>query len=186
VCATDYRLCVECVATWSQRYILDAAAPAQPAEEDEMTTFSIDTIEPQLAAAIRREIPMAELKETFDTGFSQVMHAITEQGATMAGPPFGYYHRMPRETVDVSIGFPVSTAVQAGDVEPFDLPGGRAVVVTHVGPYEDLESTYGELMAWVQSEGLKLAKGMWEQYLSDPATEPDPATWRTLIVWPLA
>jgi AraC family transcriptional regulator len=26
---------------------------------------------------------------------------------------------------------------------------------------------------------------MWETYLSDPTVEPDPATWRTEIVWPL-
>lgn len=30
------------------------------------------------------------------------------------------------------------------------------------------------------------AEGMWECYLSDPGAEPDPDTWRTLIVWPLA
>jgi AraC family transcriptional regulator len=27
---------------------------------------------------------------------------------------------------------------------------------------------------------------MWEVYLSDPQTEPDPATWRTQIFWPVA
>jgi len=27
---------------------------------------------------------------------------------------------------------------------------------------------------------------MWEYYLSDPAAEPDPATWKTLIIWPVA
>jgi hypothetical protein len=27
---------------------------------------------------------------------------------------------------------------------------------------------------------------MWEYYLSDPAAEPDPAKWKTLIVWPVA
>jgi hypothetical protein len=26
---------------------------------------------------------------------------------------------------------------------------------------------------------------VWETYLSDPDMEPDPATWRTLIVWPV-
>ena len=41
-------------------------------------------------------------------------------------------------------------------------------------------------MSWTTDEGLVLAEGMWESYLSDPDAEPDPATWRTLIVWPLA
>ena len=151
-----------------------------------MTEFSISTIDAQQAAAVRRNVPMAELTTAFDTGFSQVMRAVTEQGATVTGPPFGYYPSRPGETVDVSVGFPVSRAVSAGDVQPFELPGGQAVVGTHVGPYDQLEGTYGELMTWVKLEGLALADGMWEQYVSDPSAEPDPATWRTLIVWPLA
>jgi effector-binding domain-containing protein len=156
-------------------------------QEEHMTSFSIETVESQPAAAIRREVPMAEIREVFDRGFPQVMEAIMAQGAAVAGPPFGFYHRMPGDTVDVSVGFPVATPVEAsGDVQPFELPGGRAVTGVHVGPYEELERTYGELMAWVQSEGLELAVGMWEQYLSDPSAEPDPATWQTRIVWPLA
>ena len=138
-----------------------------------MTEFRISTIDAQQTAAVRKNVPMAELTTAFDTGFSQVMQAVTEQGATVTGPPFGYYHSMPGETIDVSIGFPVSSEVRAGDVQPFELPGGQAVVGTHVGPYDQLE-------------GLELAEGMWEQYVSDPSAEPDPATWRTLIVWPLA
>jgi effector-binding domain-containing protein len=115
------------------------------------------------------------------------MEAITQQGLQVAGPPFGFYHRLPDETVEVSVGFPtVGELHPAGDVAPLSLPAGRAVVATHVGPYEDLERTYGELVAWAQAQGIEPAVGMWEQYLSDPSAEPDPSTWRTLIVWPLA
>ena len=120
-----------------------------------MTEFRISTLDAQQAAAVRKNVPMAELTTAFDTGFSQVMQAVTEQGATVTGPPFGYYHSMPGETVDVSIGFPVSTAVSTGDVQPFELPGGQAVVGTHVGPYDQLEGTYGELMTWVKLEDLE-------------------------------
>lgn len=67
-----------------------------------------------------------------------------------------------------------------------ELPGGRAVVGIHVGPFDSLASTYQELLAWVAAEGLELAVGMWEVYLTDPSAEPDPSRWRTRIVWPLA
>ena len=93
----------------------------------------------------------------------------------------------PAATVEVVVGFPVAGPITAdGQVEPFELPGGRVVTGTHVGSYEALEATYQQLMAWTEAEGLTLAEGMWESYLSDPSAEPDPATWRTLIVWPLA
>jgi effector-binding domain-containing protein len=115
------------------------------------------------------------------------MHAVATQGVAITGPPFGFYPRMPSDTVEVVVGFPVAAPIAAdGEVEPFTLPGGRAVTATHVGPYEELENTYAELLAWTTAEGLTLAEGMWESYLSDPSAEPDPSTWRTLIVWPLA
>jgi len=27
---------------------------------------------------------------------------------------------------------------------------------------------------------------MWEYYLTDPEQQPDPATWQTKVVWPIA
>lgn len=152
-----------------------------------MTTFTVKTIEAQPAAAVRAEVPMAELRSVFDRGFHAVMHTVEAQGVAIAGPPFGFYPRMPGDTVAVIVGFPVAAPITSdGRVEPFNLPGGRVVTGTHVGPYETLGQTYEQLMAWTRAEGLTLAEEMWESYLSDPSSEPDPATWRTLIVWPLA
>jgi effector-binding domain-containing protein len=157
------------------------------AEETSMTTFTVETIEPQPAAVIRAEVPMAELREVFDRGFPAVMRVVEAQGIAITGPPFGFYPRMPGDTVAVAVGFPVAEPITAdGEVEPFQLPGGRAVTGTHVGPYEALGQTYEQLMAWTEADGLTLLEGMWESYVSDPSAEPDPSTWRTLVVWPLA
>jgi effector-binding domain-containing protein len=152
-----------------------------------VTTFSVEEIEPQAAAAVRAEVPMAEIRDVFDRAFPAVVQALAAQGIEPVGAPFGFYPRMPGETVAVVVGFPTAGPVVAhGEVEPFELPGGRVVTGTHVGPYEGLEQTYGELVAWAQEQGLTLAEGMWESYLSDPSAEPDPATWRTQLTWPLA
>jgi effector-binding domain-containing protein len=152
-----------------------------------MTTFNEEELEPQAAAAIRAEVPMAELGSVFDRAFGSVAGAVAAQGVAVTGPPFGYYPRMPGDTVEVLVGFPVSGPIEPdGQVEPFELPGGRAVTAVHVGPYERLEQTYAALTAWAEASGLPLADHMWESYLSDPAAEPDPETWRTSITWPLA
>jgi effector-binding domain-containing protein len=152
-----------------------------------MTTFEVRTIDPQQAAVVCAEVPMAQLRSVFDHGFGEVMRVVQAQGRSVAGPPFGFYPRMPTDTVEVMVGFPVSAPVDAeGGVTPFELPGGRVVTATHVGPYERLGETYAQLTAWAQAEGHALAEGMWESYLSDPRAEPDPETWRTEITWPLS
>ncbi len=69
---------------------------------------------------------------------------------------------------------------------PGSLPAGRVVEAIHVGPYDTMEKTYAEIEDYLADEGLTPAEVMWETYLSDPDTEPDPAAWRTLICWPLA
>jgi effector-binding domain-containing protein len=73
-----------------------------------------------------------------------------------------------------------------GDAHRLVLPGGRAVEAVHVGPYETMTQTYETLQAWMSENDLVPGVGMWECYLSDPEAEPDPANWRTKIVWPLA
>ncbi|HMO11186.1 MAG TPA: GyrI-like domain-containing protein [Actinotalea sp.] len=84
-------------------------------------------------------------------------------------------------------GFPVDgpVTVAGGFAHRLVLPGGRAVQAVHVGPFDTLEQTYEALLAWLSEQGLTPSGQMWESYLSDPAVEPDPAAWRTLIVWPV-
>ena len=152
-----------------------------------MTTFTLTTIDRQPAAVVRAEVPMDELRSVFDRGFGQVMREADAQGVAVTGPPFGFYPRMPTDTVEVVVGFPTAAPVDAhGDVSPFELPGGRVVTGIHVGPYETLEASYRELTEWAATDGHSLAGHMWESYLTDPGTAPDPATWQTRITWPLA
>ena len=152
-----------------------------------MAKFTVTTIDQQPAAVVRAEVPMEELRTVFDRGFGEVMRVTEAQGIAITGPPFGFYPRMPTDTVEVVVGFPVASRLTAdGDVTSFELPGGRVVTGMHAGPYERLEASYRELTEWAASRGHALAGHMWESYLTDPRTSPDPATWQTRITWPLA
>jgi effector-binding domain-containing protein len=66
------------------------------------------------------------------------------------------------------------------------LPGGQIVEAVHVGPYDTMALTYADIERFFAAKGLTPGDVMWESYLSDPGTQPDPATWRTLISWPRA
>ncbi len=123
-----------------------------------MTTFTVKDQARQSAAAIRAEVPMAELRSVFDRAFGAVMAAVGKQGVSITGPPFGFYPRMPTETVEVVVGFPVSGPVTPdGEVVPFELPGGPAISGVHVGPYERLEQCYSDLEAWAPRVGERAA-----------------------------
>lgn len=144
-------------------------------------------LEPQEAIAVHGEVRLDEMPAFFERAFTTAAAAAEAAGAEIVGPPFGFYPEMPGDTVVVEAGFAVSDHVEAsGDAHRLLLPGGRAVRAMHVGPYDTMPRTYADLHAWMARQGLRPAATMWECYLSDPVTEPDPATWRTLIVWPVA
>jgi len=150
-----------------------------------MSTFEIVGLDAQPAVVVRGRVPMNELPDFFGRAFGAVMESMQAQGVSPTGPPFGFYPSAPTDVVDVRAGFPVAAPLEpSGEVEVMELPGGRAVTTTHVGPYDTLEQTYNELLAWMAGQGVKPATAMWESYLSDPAVEP-PEQWRTEIVWPI-
>lgn len=152
-----------------------------------MTEISVSDLPEQPTAVVRATVRMDELRSFFDGVFGTVVNAVQGQGARVAGPPFAMYHGMPSETVDVEAGFPVAGPFAGtDDVTASVLPGGRTARALHVGPYEALTETYQEMTTWLQEKDLTPGASMWEVYLSDPNTEPDPAAWRTELFWPLA
>jgi effector-binding domain-containing protein len=152
--------------------------------------------EPQPTAAIRVTQPMAELDlaAAFDRGMPLVAERIGAAGGSIAGPPYGRYHRFGPDVVDVEIGFPVGAPLAdvpaladspEGEVGLSELPGGPVARTIHRGPYDSLKAAYDGLHDWIHGQpGYDDGPGPWESYVDDPTTV-DAAEVRTEIVWPL-
>lgn len=141
----------------------------------------------QTTATRRARLPAAELPAFFAAVYTDVMAAVVAQGLAVTGEPFAAYHGMPGETVDVEAGMPVDGVLaDADDIRSSTLPACRAAIAMHVGPFEGLADTWGELMAWVGEQHLSPSGPLfWESYLTDPEAEPDPSAWRTRLVIPV-
>ncbi len=151
-----------------------------------MVDVELVEVPSETVARVRRRVPVQGMAEFFTHAFEQVMHVLPEAGGRVSGPPFGWYHGMPTDTVDVSAGFPVAGDVHVpdGGVVVEERPGGRAAVAVHVGPYDTIQDTYGQVMAWIDQHTLTPREDMWEEYLSEPTG--DPANWRTRVVIPVS
>jgi len=144
-------------------------------------------LEPRTLLGVHERVKMADLTEYFERAFSTSAAALAEQGLAPAGPPLALYHGMPTDTVDVTAGFPVAgPARETGEVVVTALPAGTAITSIYTGPYDGMTRTYDQIAAWLQEQNLTPAVDMWEEYLTGPDTDPDPATWQTRIVFPLA
>ena len=73
----------------------------------------------------------------------------------------------------------------AEGVELVDLAGGFFAIAVHSGPLTDFDRSYGALGSHV-AEHCEVAPGpIRELYVVGPGDNPDPATYRTEICWPI-
>ena len=143
-------------------------------------------LEEQPTAVVGEQVAKDGLSDFFDHAFTTVMAVTGRQGLAVTGPPFALYRGMPAETLDVEAGFPTASVVEAeADVRPGVIPACRAIEALHVGSYDTLSQTYDTVLEWAGEQGLQQAGPMWEQYLTEPSADSDPATWRTRVFVPV-
>lgn len=141
----------------------------------------VEELAPWVSVGVRQVVPMAGLHEVFDTTYGRVAMAVGSAGGQIVGPAYAEYFGMPTDTVDLEIGFGVDRAIEVAGMTTTEQPAMRAIVATHVGPYDTLRQSYAELMPWLENQPL--TESMFELYDSEPGE--DPATTVTRLVFPL-
>lgn len=141
-------------------------------------SIGVQELAPQEAAAMSRRCAPEEIGAFVGEAYGAVMAALTAQGLAPVGPPFCRYAMGGDEGMDasgqaavfgVTAGFPCSgPAAESGGVVPLTLPGGSAVVATHVGAWTELGEAYAAVAAWMSDHGLEAAGDPWETYLDGP------------------
>ncbi|PAZ14120.1 AraC family transcriptional regulator [Streptomyces sp. SA15] len=149
-------------------------------------------LDPAMTAVIRGVVPMAQLRDFFDSSFRTLALTIDAQRIAVASPAFCVHrglpgHGLPGETVDLEVGFATDRAVRPqGDVVAGSLPGGLVARLTHVGSYDALDSSWQRLHSWLRAQGLSAGEVRWETYVTQPTPEMDPRDLRTELNWPVA
>ena len=148
---------------------------------------------------IREEAPLHLAAITHKGPYLEIGHAyerlqVWANGHGVLGPQtrsIGVYYDDPGEVKpedlrsEAAITVDPSVAME-GDIHPLDLPGGRYAVLTHKGPYAELEKAYKWLYGtWLPQSGQEPGEGpCFEAYLNDPRSLP-PSDWLTEICLPL-
>jgi AraC family transcriptional regulator len=155
-----------------------------------MTADIVVKDQPEVHALImRRRIARDEIAATLAEFLPAVFGYAQRQGLAMAGPPFTRYPEVGMGSLVLEGGVPLM-APPPGEpdegMEALTIPAGPAAVTIHRGPYDTLPDTYRALEAWLDREGRERNGPPREVYLTDPGDHPDPATWETEVIQPLA
>jgi effector-binding domain-containing protein len=145
------------------------------------------TVDQAVTAVVRGVVPMAGLRDFFDTSFRELAMTLTAQQVAITGPAFGLYRQPPGETADLEVGFFTDRPVRPeGDVVAGSLPGTRVARLIHHGAFDALGASWERLYAWVREQGLTPGPLMWEVYLTQPTPDMDPSDLRTELNVPIA
>lgn len=120
----------------------------------------------------------ADIREAMAEAFAKVNAALTANALKAAEAPLAITKKWsPQEKVyEYVAGIPVDppdAVLPDGDVRMAATPSGLTLRVKHVGPYAGLSATYDKLMAWERVAGFKDNGGPWEQYVTDPGSQPE-------------
>jgi effector-binding domain-containing protein len=149
-------------------------------------------------AGIQATVPMGGISGAVDEAFPELLGWLAKTGTAPAGPPFIRFLVIDMEALlQLEFGVPVAARVTGnGRIQPGVLPAGRYVVLRHIGPYDGpdgLIPANAALQQWAQDHGLEFDMrdtpegsawgGRFEEYITDPSTEPDPANWETDVAY---
>lgn len=140
----------------------------------------------QLIAVIRLTIPRTEIRKVMGPAIEELTKVVAEQGIGPAGPWMSHHLRVVPDMFDLEVAVPVlAPAEPSGRVQPSRLQAARAARGTHAGGYETLGESWGDLMAWIHSQGYVPGERFWEVYRIGPETSQNPHDWRTDLYRPL-
>jgi effector-binding domain-containing protein len=127
-----------------------------------------------------------ESKAVWDEGFSKINESIAsidseldKAGIKRLGRPIAVF----TETDDTSFRFRAMVPIEAipagktslTDVIKFgETPAGKAMKFEHRGSYEDIDSTYEAITAFLDEKGLESQNLFYEEYLNDVKAPDDP------------
>lgn len=150
-------------------------------------TIKKERIPRQPYLAIRETVSIKGIGELMGPLYGELYGWLGRNGVTPTGPAWTRYLAVGPEDCELELGVPIAAQVPgdarvAGGV----MPECEVISTLYVGPFEDMGAAYSAMAAWLSEHSAVVSGAPWEVYLTDPAQEPDPAKWQTLIYFPIS
>ncbi len=160
-------------------------SPAQPATPPDAVKPSGDASTGQMQDFAARPVAIVRGNSTWDDGFKSITDAFVKINAELAkaglkasGRPltvfvetddfgFRYEAMVPLEQAPAGKDS-LSTEVKIGT-----SPAGKVIKFQHRGAYDDIDSTYEAITAWLDDKNIEVKNLFLEEYLNDPKGSDD-------------
>lgn len=139
----------------------------------------------QFALSVRFQCAPKAMASNLAKILPVIYEYILMRNGEVAGSPFLRYHGMAGGRFFLEAGIPVTSAIAGNrDIEATELPDGKVVVGTHVGPYPKIGDTHKRIRAWIADKKLTTRAPAWDSYIDNP-NKVDEDELRTRIFYPV-
>jgi effector-binding domain-containing protein len=137
----------------------------------------------QYYVAIKTRVRQEQISEILPPMIPELFDWLRENNLEPAGAPFFKYWEMEGEKMKVEVGVPVDKHV-SGDEHIYSgiFPAGYYLEIIYTGPYSNLPKVHVDLAKWREQNHIKIKNSVTEFYPVDPADEPNPEKWQTIII----
>lgn len=140
---------------------------------------------PVFYAVVRDTVDFQNISQFFADNSAKTKLAAEKAGAKMVGRPSGLfwtYDTLGMKT-DMAAAIPLDKQVKLGDSLKIVSLGGRALVIDYLGDFAKTSDAHSALTDYMTEKKLQLVPPFMEEYVTDPAQEPDTAKWLTKIIY---
>jgi effector-binding domain-containing protein len=166
---------------------LESASPgAPPSDADSKPPPGVPNDSSAVTLELKaRQVAYASASAEWADGFKTVVGeiakvnaAIKKAGLTPAGHPFALFLATDDKSFQFEAMVPLDGSPEVKDlsdgVKIGESPAGKTIKFLHRGAYDDIDSTYDLITAFLDEKGLESQNRFIEEYLTD-TTEPDDA-----------
>ena len=157
----------------------------------EKKEVAYQVIEEEFAAGnyllIKDSCSMEVMDSVMAANYGQIMGYIQMSDVEAMGAPVVFWHKFNPQGISVFwAAMPVDKQPNArGRVENYKYEGGKICKIEYFGSYEGSASAWNTLDNYIKTNKYSMNGAPFEQYITDPATEPDTAKWQTNICFPV-
>ncbi len=150
------------------------AAPGVPADA---TAETLD-VPARPVALLAGDSDWADGFKTIVTAIGKVDDALKGAGLKQAGPPFAVFLSTDDNSFHFEAMVPIAEKPEgkselADGVKLGESPSGKAIKFLHRGAYDDIDSTYDLITAYLDEKGLEAKNLFVEEYLTDTKDSDD-------------
>lgn len=182
------------VRTFSRRTMIGALCLLAPAAAAQTTGTTPAPPDPPVSADVSgarevmlsaRDVLVIKGESTWDDGYEALMKAFSSlraEARRLDLPVVGKPNTAFQETDDQKFKYeamvfldkpPPAEARPQGGMSFGKSPEGKAFVFNHVGAYDDIDSVYEAITAWLDEKGLTSKGAFLEEYLNEPQGADD-------------